>query len=131
MRKTLRLLGAVLVVTAGSAHAALDFSDYDDDLMRSLDKTIKYFEPDIAAKNAARVSEDAELLLEGFKYSEDYFARKGGHPQAVKIAQDGQFHVEAALSAVKNKDFDSAVNSAREAARTCRNCHDIYRSSQK
>jgi hypothetical protein len=29
----------------------LDFRDYDDDLMRTLDRTIKYFEPDITAKN--------------------------------------------------------------------------------
>ena len=29
---------------------ALDFHDYDNDLMRDLDKTIKYFEPDITAE---------------------------------------------------------------------------------
>lgn len=127
MRKAVLLFGSFLTLWAGAAHAVGEFSDYDDDLMRTLDKTIKYFEPDISAKNARGIAEDAEILMEGFKYSENYFAKKGSAEDAVKISQRGQLHVAAAIKAVKENNFDVAVAAARDAARTCRDCHDVYK----
>ena len=58
------ICAAALAGSAYAQHRDLDLHDYDDDLMRDLDKTIKYFEPDITAGNAQGAVEDAEAFLE-------------------------------------------------------------------
>ncbi|WP_159730839.1 hypothetical protein [Methylosinus sp. Ce-a6] len=117
-------LCAVLVATP--ALAALDLRDYDDDLMRDLEKTIKYFEPDITARNAQAAKEDAEVLLDGFRYTEDYFAKKG-KDDAVAISRDGSRLVADVVQNVEKGDFDAAAASAREATQVCKSCHEIYK----
>jgi hypothetical protein len=106
--------------------AELDFKDYDDDLMRTLDKTIKYFEPDITAKNVEGATEDGEILLDGFKYTENYFT-KANKADAVQISQEGSALVSMALKLVAKDDFEGAAENAREAIAKCKACHDIYR----
>jgi hypothetical protein len=123
-----------MAVSSGVVYAAtvdLDLHDYDDDLMRTLDQTIKYFEPDISAGNVLASKEDAEILQESYKWMENYFAKKGNAADAVKIAQQGQEYIAAASKSVAAKDFDSAANAAHEAARTCRACHEIYKPLKK
>ncbi len=121
-------------LVAGPAHAErkeIDLRDYDDELMRDLDRTIKFFEPDITARNVEGAREDAEVLEEGFRYTEDYFSKKGNADDAVEISQKGLQSVAAALDALNANDFDKASASAREAAGTCRACHDIYKPLKK
>jgi len=106
--------------------AELDFKDYDDDLMRMLDRTIKYFEPDITAKNAEGATDDGQILLDGFKYTEVYFS-KANKADAVQISQEGSALVSLALELVAKDDFEGAAANAREAITKCKACHDIYR----
>ena len=120
-------LAALLINFACTAESAeLDFKDYDDDLMRMLDKTIKYFEPDITAKNVDGATEDGEILLDGFKYTEDYFS-KVNKADAVQISREGSALVSLALELVAKDDFEGAAANAREAIAKCKACHDIYR----
>jgi hypothetical protein len=105
----------------------IDLHDYDDDLMRDLDKTIKYFEPDITAGNAQSAIDDAAVLQDGFKYTEDYFAKKGDADDAVKISREGQEALATAVRLVAANDFEAAAAAARQTAQTCRSCHDIYK----
>ncbi len=107
--------------------SGLDFRDYDDDLMRTLDRTIKYFEPDITAKNVDGATEDGEILLDGFKYTEEYFS-KANKEDAVQISREGSALVSLALKLVEKDDFEGAAAHAREAVMKCKACHDIYRS---
>jgi hypothetical protein len=121
------ILTALLInFTCMAESAELDFKDYDDDLMRLLDKTIKYFEPDITAKNVGGATEDGEILLDGFKYTEDYFS-KANKADAVQISQEGGALVSLALQLVAKDDFEGAAANAREAISKCKACHDIYR----
>jgi hypothetical protein len=123
----LAILAALLInFTCMAESAELDFKDYDDDLMRTLDKTIKYFEPDITAKNVDGATEDGEILLDGFKYTEDYFS-KANKADAVQISQEGSALVNLALQLVAKDDFEGAAANAREAIAKCKACHDIYR----
>jgi hypothetical protein len=121
-------IGAALLINFAciAEPAVLDFKDYDDDLMRALDKTIKYFEPDITAKNVDGATEDAEILLDGFKYTEDYFTRVN-KADAVQISREGTALVNLALELIAKDDFDRAAANAREAITKCKACHDIYR----
>ncbi|CAN2535154.1 hypothetical+protein [Methylocapsa aurea] len=118
------VLCAVLLATP--ALAALDLRDYDDDLMRDLEKTIKYFEPDITAQNSQAAKEDAEILLDGFRYTEDYFAKRG-KDDAVAISRDGSRLVADVVQKVDKGEFDAAAASAREATQVCKSCHEIYK----
>ena len=124
--KAVTLLSMCVMLCCGPVVAAIDFHGYDDDLMRDLDKTIKYFEPDITAKNAAAAKEDAAVLQEGFKYTETFFARNGAE-DAVKISKEGTQRIADALKFVDQNDFESAAAQAREATQLCKSCHDLYK----
>jgi len=121
------ICAAALAGSAYAQHRDLDLHDYDDDLMRDLDKTIKYFEPDITAGNAQGAVEDAEILQDGFRYTEKYFTKKGDADDAVKISQQGEELIDAAIKFVGENDFEAAAAAARDTAKTCRACHDVYK----
>lgn len=120
------LIALAAVFVSAPVIASIDLRDYDDDLMRDLDKTIKYFEPDITARNADAAKEDAQVLLDGFKYTEDYFKKKGAD-DAVEIARKGVKVINDVISSVDGDDFDAAAAAARQAPDLCKSCHDIYK----
>src|SRR5208283_4876841 len=124
--KAVTLLSICVTLCGGPVVAAIDFRDYDNDLMRDLDKTIKYFEPDITAKNADAAKEDAELLQDGFKYTESFFAKHGAD-DAVKISRDGSQLVANVMKYVEQNDFEAAAAAARDAPGLCKSCHDLYK----
>jgi hypothetical protein len=125
-KKMVALLSIGVTLSCGPVIAAIDFRGYDDDLMRDLDKTIKYFEPDITAKNADAARDDAAVLQEGFKYTEAFFAKNGAE-DAVKISRDGSQRIADALKFVERNDFESAAAAARETTQLCKSCHDLYK----
>jgi cytochrome c556 len=121
------VLIVLLNLPAFAERKDIDLRGYDDELMRDLDKTIKYFEPDIVAGNVEGAKADAEVLEEGFRYTEDFFSKKENAEDAVEISQRGLQAIAAALTAMSSSDLDRATTAAREAAGTCRSCHDIYK----
>lgn len=127
--KSLRLdilIALAAVLASAPVVAAIDLRDYDNDLMRDLDKTIKYFEPDITAQNADAAKEDAQVLLDGFKYTESYFAKNGAE-DAVEISRRGVKVVNDVLANVDSNNFEAAATAARETPGLCKSCHDIYK----
>lgn len=127
MRKQVLLLGFGLAVVAGIALAEIDLSDFDDDLMKTMDETNKYLEPDINAKNAKNAREGLDVLQQGLKWTEEYFVHKGNTGDAVKIARDGQQYILQIQQALDANDFDKAAAGARELTKNCRVCHDLYK----
>jgi len=129
MRKLFILVVAVFIgiLGAGVVFAELDLSDFDDDLMRTMDDTNKYLEPDINAKNLKNAKEGAETIRQGLKWTEDYFVHKGGVDDGVKLAQEGQVLAQTILQALDQNDFDKASASARAMTKNCRSCHDLYK----
>lgn len=115
------------VLFAGAVFAELDLSDFDDDLMRNMDDTNKYLEPDINAKNLKNAKEGTETIRQGLKWTEDYFAHKGGVDDGVKLAQDGQALAQDILAALDKNDFDRAAAASRAMTKNCRSCHDLYK----
>ncbi len=120
------LLALAAVLASAPVIAAIDLRDYDNDLMRDLDKTVKYFEPDITAQNADAAKEDAQVLLDGFKYTESYFTKKGAD-DAVEISRKGVKVINDVLANVDDNNFDAAAAAARETPNLCKSCHDIYK----
>jgi cytochrome c556 len=126
MRKLALTLGLAAVLSSGLAWAALDLSDFDDDMMRDMDDAIKDLEPVIAAKNAATAGQDAQVLQSGFKETEAYFSKKG-IDDAVKFARDQQDRLAQVNKFLAAGDFDGAAGAARELSHGCKTCHDSYK----
>jgi cytochrome c556 len=118
-------LTAILI--SDLAAAAIDLTDFDDDVMRAMDDSFKELEPVIGAGNAQVAKNDTEVLLEGYQWAEDYFTNKGGTEDAVKFARDGKALIAKAADALVRKDFETAAAVARETAKNCKSCHDLYK----
>jgi hypothetical protein len=110
-----------------AVHVDLDLTDFDDDSMRDMDDANKDLQPVLGAKNADAALQDAQIIQIVLKETEGYFTKKGGTDNAVKIARQGELSVEAVIAALGKKDFDTAAAAARDTAKNCRACHDIYK----
>ena len=120
-------LGLGIFAGAAAATPLPDYRDYDDELMRDLERTVKYFEPDITAQNADAALEDAEMLAGGFRYTEDYFRKKPGADDAVEISRRGGKLIAETRDLIGKADFEAAAATAREATAICKSCHEIYK----
>lgn len=127
MRKLALVLGLAAALSASLAWAAIDLSDFDDDMMRDMDDAIKDLEPVIAAHNAQNAGADAQVLQNGFKETEAYFTKKGNTDDAVKIARQEQDQLAQVSKFLAANDFDGAAGAAREVSHTCKTCHDLYK----
>jgi cytochrome c556 len=127
LRKMSVLCGLLAVLSGGAVFAEIDLQDFDDDLMRDMDTAIKDLEPVVGAKNAVAAAGDAELLRDGFKQTEDYFAKKGTATDAVEFARKSEELTATVLKQIGANDFDAAANSARAVSKSCRTCHDVYK----
>jgi len=127
MRKWLLLAGVLAALSGSLAYADIDLSDFDDDSMRDMDDANKDLGPVLGARNADAALADAQVIQNVLKQTEAYFVKKGGADDAVKLAQQGQASVAAAIAAIGKSDFESAAASARDTAKNCRSCHDLYK----
>jgi len=133
--KRKRMILALVSALAGMAPVAAEttkseFADYDDDLMKDLERTIKYFEPDISGGNEQGIADDIVTLRQCFQYTEKYFARRGSAADAVKISQDGLKLLNLVQQNVVQKNLDAAAAAARDVADACKACHDVYKPKQ-
>jgi len=70
------LAAGVLATLAASVMAAdLDLSDFDDDLMQSMDDAIKELDSNVGGQDAKASLANAEVIRDGLAWAEKYFAR--------------------------------------------------------
>ncbi len=118
---------AVTVAAAAALLAAeVDLTDFDTLLMNDMDGTVKQLEPLIGGRNSAAATEAAVFLEEGFDWTEQYFSAKGVADGA-KLARDGKQRAQAVRTALAANDFKAAAAAARDVAKSCRACHEVYR----
>jgi|SRR5689334_12754523 len=122
------LAASVLMTLAASVIAAeLDLSDFDDDLMRSMDDAVKELDSNVGGQDAKASLANAAVLQEGLAYAEKYFAAKPEAPLGAGYAREGKDHLAALVQAIDAKDFDAASNNVRAVVRTCKACHEAYK----
>jgi hypothetical protein len=127
MRKTW-FAASVLVTLAASVIAAdIDFSDFDDDLMRSMDDAVKELDSNVGGQDAKASLANAAVLQEGLAWAEKYFDAKPEAPLGAGYAREGKEHLASLVQAVEAGDFDAAANNVRAVVRTCRACHEAYK----
>jgi hypothetical protein len=105
----------------------VDTSDVDSYLMQDMENALKDLEPVLVAGNAEAALADAEVLRDGLQYTYDYFVAKGNAEDAVKIAAEGRETIARVLAALRSNDLQAAIAAARDTARNCKACHDIYK----
>ena len=106
---------------------SLDLSDFNDDVMRDMDDTMKRLDSDIATRDAKAVASDSASIREGLGYAQQYFTKKGNVEDAVRWARQAQDLVEAVTNTVQAGDFDTSLSKYDSLVKTCRACHDVYK----
>lgn len=116
------------VVMPGSlALAEVDTSDVDSYLMQDMENALKDLEPVLVAGNFDSARADAEVLRGGLQYVYDYFVAKGNAEDAVKMAAEGQATIVRVFAALDSKNLEAAVAAARDTAKNCKACHEVYK----
>src|SRR5690349_6005464 len=103
MRMRLLAASLMLVATAALATAAadIDYSDFDDDLMRNMDDAIKELDSNVGGQDAQASLANAKVLSEGLAWAEKYFAAKPEAPKGAGMAREGQEHLAQVVQAIE------------------------------
>lgn len=109
---------------ARAADAALDM-----DLMQNVEDVNKSLASNIALRDAAASTKDAQELHELFKTVEGHYQAKPDAPDGLELSRKSLTLTKKIQDQVGGKDFDGASDSATELSRTCRACHTFYKQS--
>jgi len=127
MRRKLLAAGVAFTLAAAVYAAELDFSDFDDTQMRSMDDAIKDLDSNVGGREADAALANAAALRDGLAWAGQYFARRTDTPLAAGFVREGQEQVAALIKAVESKDFDAAHGNLRAVVKTCKSCHEAYK----
>jgi len=127
MRKNWLAAGALMALAAGVMSAEIDYSDFDDELMRSMDDAIKDLDSNVGGQDAKASLANAAVLGDGFAWAEKYFAAKPEAPLGAGYAREGREHLVVLVQAIEAGNFDAASNGVRAVVRTCKACHEAYK----
>jgi hypothetical protein len=126
MRKLfLPLAGLCLIV--GIAHAAE--AVLDTDLMQSVEDANKSLASNIAMRDAAASTRDAQELHTLFQTVEKHYLGKPDAPDGLDLSRKSLKLTEQIQQQIGAKEFDAATDSATQLSRTCRACHTFYKQS--
>ena len=118
---------ASLAMAATAIAADLDFSDFDDSLMRSMDDAIKELDSNVGGQEKQGALENAALLRDGLAKAEQYFSARTDTPRAPGFARDSQQQLTLLVESIEAGNFDAAAGNVRALARSCKACHQAYK----
>ena len=118
----------MLTLAATAALAAdIDYSDFDDALMRDMDDAIKDLDSNVGGQDAEASLATVKVLREGLSWAEKYFAAKQETPKGAGMAREGQEHLALVARSLEARDFDAASSAVRGVVRSCKSCHEAYK----
>jgi hypothetical protein len=127
MRRTLLAAGVAFTLAASLYAAELDFSDFDDTTMRSMDDAVKDLDSNVGGQDAGAALANVTVLRDGLAWAEQYFAKRTDTPLAPGFAREAQEHLAALAKALEAQDFDAAHANVRAVVKTCKSCHEAYK----
>jgi cytochrome c556 len=129
MRKRLLATSLALVATVALATPAadIDYSDFDDTLMRDMDDAIKELDANLGGQDAQASLANTKVLSEGLDWAEKYFAAKPEAPRGAGLAREGREHLTLVVQSIEGRDFDAASTNVRGVVRSCKACHEAYK----
>ena len=125
MSKLKFVVYGVLVAMAGSVLAAQ--ITLDEDYMQVMEDRQKSLTNNVALQNAKGANEDLKELGEMFAEVESYYIQKGNAADAVAWAKESEDDAVAITNYVAAKDFDNASLTSVKMAKTCKECHRVYK----
>jgi hypothetical protein len=96
--------------------------------MQTIEDATKSVDSHIALKNAKGATADARELEELFAQVEAYYVRKGDADDAVAFSRKSRESAAALAKFVASNDFEAASQTTRDITRTCKTCHNVYKS---
>jgi hypothetical protein len=127
MRNRLLAMGALALIATVALAADIDYSDFDDTLMRDMDDAIKELDSNVGGQDAQASQANIDVLMHGLGQAEKYFAAKAETPRGAGLAREGQEHLALVSQAIQAKDFDAASTAVRGVVRSCKACHEAYK----
>jgi len=127
MRSKWLAAGVASMLAASLSAADIDFSDFDDAVMRDMDDGIKELDATVSAQNRAGALATAASLDDSLAWVEKYFTNKPEAPLALGYARDTRANVKALVASLEAQDFDTAYTHVRAVARSCKVCHEAYK----
>ena len=125
MRKLKLLLYFSLVAITGGVFAG-EIS-VDEDYMQVMEDRQKSLASNIALKNGQAAVEDAKELDQMFNDVETFYVHKGNASDAVTWTKESKDLAVAITQYVATNDFDTASVKAVSLAKTCKECHSVYK----
>ena len=127
MRKNWLAASVLMTLAASVIAAEIDFSDFDDDLMRSMDDAIKELDSNVGGQDAKASLANVAVLQEGLVWAEKYFVNKPEAPLGAGYAREGKEHLAALTQSLEAGNFDAATGNVRAVVKTCKACHEAYK----
>jgi hypothetical protein len=121
------LLLAASVALATSTAIDIDYSDFDDGLMRDMNDAIKELDSNVGGQDGQASLANVQVLREGLVWAERYFAAKPETPRGAELAREGQQQLAQVSQAIEAGNFDAASEGVRGVVRSCKACHEVYR----
>jgi len=127
MRRKWVAAGVLMALAASVMAADIDFSDFDDELMQSMDDAIKELDSNVGGQDAKASLANVEVIRDGLTWAEKYFSAKPEAPRGAGLAREGQEHLAVVAKSIEAGDFDAASNGVRAVVRSCKACHEAYK----
>lgn len=121
--------GWLSVAALSLVHAQAVHIEMDQDLMQVIDDTVKDVNSNLSLQNAKAAQEDAVQLQGYFKEVETIFANHADAADGLALARKAIEAAAALGTAVASNDYEAAQTHARALGRTCKSCHDVYKST--
>lgn len=125
MRKWKSIIYFSLTVMTGSVVAAE--VSVDEDYMQVMEDRQKSLASNIALKNGQAAVEDAKELDQMFNDVEAFYVHKGNATDAVNWTKESKDLAVAITKYIASNDFDTASVKAVTLAKTCKECHSVYK----
>ena len=114
---------AALLVAGALAQSESDYQGW----MKSNPVNLGSLNKNIAAKDSAAATADAQKLEATFKQVEDFWKKRGGAEDAVNFAAKAQTAVAAIAKDVSAGNFDQAAADVKSLQANCGGCHMAHR----
>src|SRR4249920_278528 len=101
MRRNWLAAGVLATLAASVMAADLDLSDFDDDLMKSMDDAVKELDSNVGGHDAKASLANAAVLGDGLAWAEKYFTAKPEAPLGAGYAREGKEHIVALVQSIE------------------------------
>ena len=114
---------SVVIVVGALAQSESDFQNW----MKSNPVSMGSLNKNIAAKDGAAATADAQKLEATFKQVEDFWKKRGGADDAVDFAAKAETAAAAIAKDASAGNFDQAAADVKSLQANCAGCHKTHR----